>query len=87
MGKVSKALILATIISVVLVPLITMLPRIEINVSSVVNSEFYAIIRAACYFIPIHTVADILLLTVNIWVFRMVVTMIRVIWQLLPFFN
>lgn len=68
----------------IVVTLIVALPTITINTGAVITSSAYSYIRAACYFLPLNTVSIILGLIVSIWVFRIVVAIIKAIWDLLP---
>lgn len=83
--KLVKGVLLALICSLVLLPCTAALPSIVINVENVVSSVFFSYIRAGLYFLPLHTVAAILGIQVALWGFRIVVAVVRAVWDLLPF--
>ena len=78
-----KLAIFAIILSVV-VSLITTMPAISIDAGAVVTSSAYAYIRAGCYFLPMGTVLTILTLIVALWGVRIVIALIKMVWDLLP---
>lgn len=78
-----KALIFVVIFVVVIGALIQ-LPDIELDKDGMLSSNAFTYIRAAMYFLPTGTVAAILTLTLSLWVFRIIVAVVKVIWDLLP---
>lgn len=79
----SKALIFVLVFSVV-VMLIGFLPTINIDPTAVVTSSAYAYIRAGCYFLPMQTVVTIISLVLALWLFRLIVAIIKALWDILP---
>ena len=80
-----KGVIGTLIVSLVLIPCIAALPTINIDANAVISSSFYTYIRAGLYFLPTGTVAAILTIQIAIWTFRIIVAVIRAVWDLLPF--
>lgn len=80
-----KGVILTLICSVVLIPCIAALPAININANAVISSSFYTYIRAGLYFLPIGTVTTIFGIQIALWTFRIIVAVVRAVWDLLPF--
>lgn len=78
-----KLLIFAVILVVVFC-LICAMPTVSIDTEAVTSSSAIDFVRAACYFIPINTIASILTITIGLWAFRMVVALIKTIWAMLP---
>lgn len=82
--KFVKAIAGTLILTIIVLPLILLLPQINIDFVGIINSNIYTYLRAGLYFLPVLTVSKILILTVSIWVFRVIVSLIRTIWELLP---
>ena len=80
-----KGVILTLICSIVLIPCIAALPAINIDANAVISSTFYTYIRAGLYFLPIGTVSTIFGIQVALWTFRIIVSVVRAVWDLLPF--
>lgn len=80
-----KGVILTLICSVVLIPCIAALPAINIDANAVISSSFYTYIRAGLYFLPIGTVTTIFGIQIALWTFRIIVAVVRAVWDLLPF--
>ena len=80
-----KGVIFTLICSVVLIPCIAALPAINIDANAVISSSFYTYIRAGLYFLPIGTVTTIFSIQIALWTFRIIVAVVRAIWDLLPF--
>lgn len=78
-----KLLIFAVVIVFVLGCLIA-LPTISINVDAVTSSSAFEYIRAGLYFFPVDTVTTILTLIISLWCFRVVIALVKTIWDLLP---
>lgn len=64
--------------------MIVALPVITIDANAVIASSAFAYIRAALYFIPAGTCATILIVILGLWIVRVVVTIVKTIWDLLP---
>ena len=78
-----KILIFSIIILIVFA-LIVAIPVISIDAGAVASSSAVDFIRVALYFIPVNTVASILSITMGLWIFRIVIALIKTIWDLLP---
>lgn len=83
--KIVKGLLLSLILSLILTPGINALPTIHLDSAAVISSSFFTYVRAAMYFLPLGTVTAILAIQVSIWVFRIIVAVIKAVWDLLPF--
>jgi len=79
-----KTVILVAVILVVVFALLMALPTIRIDKDTVIASNAFAYVRAACYFIPAGTCAAILAIIVGLQVFRIIVALVKTIWELLP---
>lgn len=80
-----KGVLLALICSVVLIPCIAALPAITIDAEAVISGSFFSYIRAGLYFLPLGTVGAIFSIQIALWTFRIIVSVIRAVWDLLPF--
>ena len=78
-----KAVIFLIVI-VAVFGLLALLPAIQIDVDAVTSSSAWSWILAACYFIPVPTVSAIAGIVLALWTFRVVVALVRTIWDLLP---
>ena len=76
--------ILFLVIFALVISVLVLLPDIEINKDEVVSSSAFTYIRAAMYFIPAGTVFSILGIILALWTFRVIVAVVKVIWDLLP---
>lgn len=63
----------------------TLLPEISWNVKPDSFSAFFEIIRFAGYLLPMDTVFMILSAIISFTMFRIVISLIKTIWGLLPF--
>lgn len=54
------------------------------DVTSGKLEPFFQIVRSICYFLPVGTIASIVGLIVAFGIFRVVVRLIRTLWDLLP---
>ena len=79
----SKILLFAVIILIVFA-LLAALPAITINADAVISSSAFSYIRAAMYFIPAGTCASILAIIMGLQVWRIIVSLVKTIWELLP---
>lgn len=61
------------------------LPEIELNLSSGMYSTFLDIVASVAYLFPLDTLLFIFGLVAAFIVFRFFITLIRVLWDLLPF--
>lgn len=64
--------------------LLSILPDISWDVDSSIFSYFIGILQAAGYMLPMGTVSTIVGLIVSLTVFRIVISLVRTIWDLLP---
>lgn len=83
--KFIKSIIYGLIITIILVPCLAALPVITINVDAALSSSFFTFIRAGLYFLPLGTVTAILGIQISIWLFRVIVAILKTIWDVLPF--
>lgn len=76
--------ILFLVILALVISVLVLLPDIEIDQDEVVGSNVFTYIRAAMYFIPAGTALRILGIILSLWVFRIIVAVVKVIWDMLP---
>lgn len=65
--------------------LTSLLPSISWSVDSSVFRAFFDILSMVGYLLPIPTVVSILQIVIAIGIFKIVVSLIKTIWKLLPF--
>lgn len=80
-----KGVVFGLICTVIIVPCLAALPAINLDANAVISSTFYTYIRAGMYFLPIGTVTAIFGIQIALWTFRIIVSVVRSIWDLLPF--
>lgn len=73
------------LIIVFVLSLLLLLPTPEIDVGAVTASAAFGYVQAAMYFLPMNTVYAIGALILVFWVFRVIVSLVKMIWDLLPF--
>lgn len=73
------------IIIVAVLALLMMLPEIDIDTGAITTSAAWSWVMAAMYFIPTHTVVTILGVVVLLGVWSLIVAVVKVLWDLLPF--
>ena len=78
-----KLLLFAFLILIVF-GLLATLPTITIDKDAVVSSSAWAWIIAGCYFLPMGTVTTILTIIVALGVFRLIIAVVKAIWDMLP---
>ena len=78
-----KLLLFAFLILIVF-GLLAALPAISIDKDAVTSSSAWSWIIAACYFMPMGTVITILTLIVALGVFRLIIAVVKAIWDMLP---
>lgn len=61
------------------------LPDISWTVAADSFTKFFDVLRVAGYFLPMRTVFSILTMIVTLVVFRIVVALIKTVWDLIPF--
>ena len=64
---------------------LSLLPDISLDVDSSSFEYFLAIVRSACYLLPMGTVRMILSIVVAISIWRIGVAIVKAVWDLLPF--
>ena len=64
--------------------MLTMLPEITWSVNAAAFEPFLNIIRVAGYMLPMDTVIAIVLLVFNFTLVRIVISIVKSIWDLLP---
>lgn len=65
--------------------LLTLLPDVSWDVNNNVFTAFFEILRFACYLLPMTTIILIFKIIVSLIMFRIGVSLIKTIWNLLPF--
>ena len=65
-------------------PILSRVPEIGIDYAGVTSSSIYQWLRAALYFVPMHTVVTICALTLALWVLRVVIAFLHSLWSSLP---
>ena len=65
-------------------PILNRVPEISIDYAGVTSSSIYQWLRAALYFVPMHTVVTICALTLALWVLRVVIAFLHSLWASLP---
>lgn len=61
-------------------------PNVVWNVDSEVFQAFFGILQMVGYLLPMHTVVSILEIVILFNIFKIAVSLIKTIWQLIPFF-
>ena len=64
--------------------LIALLPTLSLDKDSVTSSSAWEWIAAAAYFIPTRTIVSIGTAMLALWTWRMVVALVKTLWDLLP---
>lgn len=64
--------------------LLMVLPTISINADAVIASGAFAWVRAAMYFVPVGYATAILGVIAGLWIVRVVVALVKLLWDLLP---
>lgn len=65
-------------------PILNRIPEISIDYGGISSSAIYQWLRAGLYFIPTHTVATILSLTLALWILRIAISLLHSLWDSLP---
>ena len=84
MTTLVKLAIFALIFAIV-IGFIAMLPTVTINKDAVVTSSAYQWIRAGLWFLPTGAIASIFAVQLVLWSFRVLIAIVKVIWDMLPF--
>lgn len=80
-------MVLETIINILFLPLkglLLLLPDISWNVENNFLNSVLDIFQVVCYLLPMKTVVAILTIIIAINVFKIVISIIKTIWQLIP---
>lgn len=80
-------MVLETIINILFLPLqalLSLLPDISWNVENNFLNSVLDIFQVVCYLLPMKTVVAILTIIIAINVFKIVISIIKTIWQLIP---
>lgn len=81
----TTAIIVTLVVTLVVIPCLVAMPTISISYTAVTTSSVYSFIRGAMYFLPCGTIAIILGIILALWLFRVLVAVVRTVWALLPF--
>ena len=76
------AILVVAILAIIVIPLILLLPEITIDTASIIQGSVFGYIRAGMYFLPAHTVVAILELSLLLFSFRILVAVVKTVWQL-----
>lgn len=63
----------------------SVLPDFSLDLNSSAFEYFLAIVRSACYLLPMDTVTVIISIIVYLSIFRIVIAIVKSVWDLLPF--
>lgn len=84
MTAIIKLAIFVVILGIVL-GILLFLPTIHIDKDAVIASSAWYWVKAALYFLPIHTVRTIVSTVVVLGIFSLIVAVVKSIWDVLPF--
>ena len=84
MVKFLKGLATTLILTIIAIPLLLMLPVINIDAINIIQGNVFGYIRAGLYFLPVGTIVRILGITVSLFTFRVIVALVKTVWELLP---
>ena len=79
-----KKVATVAILGIIAIPLLLMLPVINIDAVNIIQGNVFGYIRAGLYFLPVGTVARILGISVALFGFRIIVAVVKTVWELLP---
>lgn len=65
--------------------LLGLMPDVQWDIYSVSLTNFYSAIRMVFYIVPLDVVVPILLASFGLTAFRIFVSFIKTVWQILPF--
>ena len=74
------ALILGAVVAA-----LALLPSVAIDTQAVLGSSAWAYVRAALYFLPLHTVLAIVGVVLALGLWSIIVAAVKTIWDVLPF--
>lgn len=75
---------LITIVLSLVKPIMGLLPDIAFSFDSTAYQTFLEIVSGVVYLLPSATVMQIFGLIANIWLFKIIISIPKVIWDLLP---
>lgn len=78
-----KAIIFLVIFFVV-IGILAVLPQIDLNKDAVISSSAWNWVRAALYFLPIHTCIQIGTVILGFGIWSVIVAVVKTIWDILP---
>lgn len=88
MSAAVKIVVFVIILSAV-IGILAFLPQIEIDKDAVISSSAWSSawswVRAALYFLPIHTVINIGTAVIGLGIFTLSVAAVKTFWDVLPF--
>lgn len=64
--------------------LLRLLPDISWNLDTTAFNVFLDILEMVCYLLPMPTIVTIVTLVIGLVTFRIIISLIRTIWELLP---
>ena len=84
MKKILTTIIVVVVLPIVLGVMLPALPIITLTAETIEASTAWQWIRAALYFIPVHTVVSIggVILALTLW--SLIVSVVKTLWDLLP---
>lgn len=65
--------------------LLTLLPSVQINVDSGMYASFLDMVSGVLYFLPLNTISRIINIIFSLMLFRIIISIPKAIWDLLPF--
>lgn len=65
-------------------PLLDLLPTVSLNISVDTLDVFIDAVQAACYLLPMTDIIIMIGIVVAITVFRIIVSLLKTIWDILP---
>ncbi len=82
--KLVFTVLCALLLSLIVIPALLALPDVDLSAASVIGSSFFSYIRAGMYFLPMGSVVAILSIQMTLWIFRIIVAVVRTVWDVLP---
>lgn len=80
-------MIIEALLNLLFVPLnslLSLLPTIELSIPTSTFTSFFNALRVVCYLLPMGTILNIVSLIIVIIVFKIFVSVIKTLWQLIP---
>lgn len=82
-------MIVENLINILFVPiefLLGLLPNFSWTITIATGSTLVQLFNVACYLLPIHTITHILGLIISITILRIVISLVKLVLNALPFF-